>query len=445
MIRTATLEELFEVTSLLANQPLPKGRRVALLTNAGGPAILAVDALQSEGLEIPELSSALQARLHEHLAAEAAGRNPVDMIASAGPDQYRNCLRTLLDSDEVDAVIVIFIPTTPGALAAVQGAVGEVAANGSNDKPLLAVLMEADVESRPKPVEGGARIPVYSFPEPAARALARAVRYAEWRGRPEGKVIEFPEVDTPLARAMVTRALDRLGPDGGWLEPGEAEAVLAAYGIAPAASLVATSRKEAIAAAVAIGGEVVVKVIAPSALHKSDVGGIVLGVSGDAEVGAAFDRVTSVVDDATGALIQEYVPDGHEVIIGMTEDPSFGPLIAFGLGGVFVELIGDVAFRIHPLTDRDATEMVSEIRAARILEGYRGEAPGDIPAIREALLRVSALVDDFPEIAEMDLNPVKVLPPGRGLRVVDLRMRVRPVPQRWLPSRKDIPAAERAR
>ena len=186
-----------------------------------------------------------------------------------------------------------------------------------------------------------------------------------------------------------------------------------------------------------------VKVIAPSALHKSDVGGIVLGVSGDVAVAEAFDRVTSVVDDATGALVQEYVPDGHEVIIGMTEDPSFGPLLAFGLGGVFVELIGDIAFRIHPLTDIDADEMIGEVRAARLLEGYRGEAPGDVGALREALLRVSAMIDDLPEIAEMDLNPVKVLPPGRGLRVVDLRIRVRQVPKRWLPSRKDIPASER--
>jgi acyl-CoA synthetase (NDP forming) len=183
-------------------------------------------------------------------------------------------------------------------------------------------------------------------------------------------------------------------------------------------------------------------VIAPSALHKSDVGGIVLDVQGDAAVGEAFDRVTSVVDDAEGALVQEFVGSGHEVIVGMTEDPSFGPLIAFGLGGVFVELIGDVAFRIHPLTDVDVDEMIQEVKSARLLDGYRGGPAGDIPALKETLLRLSALVEAVPEIAEFDLNPVKVLEPGSGLRVVDLRMRVRPVPQRWLPSRKDIPAAQ---
>ena len=441
VIRTDTLEELFEVTTLLANQPLPKGRRVALLTNAGGPAILAVDALESEGLEIPELSEALQQRLHEHLATEAAVRNPVDMIASAGPEQYRACLRALLASDEVDAVIVIFIPTTPGALAAIQEAVADVVEAESNAKTVLSVFMEADTDSRPKPRADGVRIPVYPFPEPAARALARAIRYAEWRQRPEGEFARFDDTDPDAARAVIASALQRLGDEGGWLDPAEAEAVLGAYGIRTAGSRVVTTRKGAVTAAEEFGGEVVVKVIAPSALHKSDVGGIVLGVSGAEAVGEAFDRVTSVVDDASGALVQEFVKDGHEVIIGMTEDASFGPLIAFGLGGVFVELIGDVAFRIHPLTDVDAAEMLSEVRSARILDGFRGGPPGDVVALREALLRVSAMVEDIPEIAEMDLNPVKVLRPGEGLRVVDLRMRVRPVPKRWLPSRKDIPSA----
>jgi acyl-CoA synthetase (NDP forming) len=283
------------------------------------------------------------------------------------------------------------------------------------------------------------RLPTYPFPEPAARALARAVRYAEWRRRPEGEIAEFADVDAPAARAVVEGALDRLD-DGGWLEPSEAEAVLRAYGIRTAASVTTATREEAIAAAAEIGGPVVLKVIAPSVLHKSDVGGIALGVEGDAAVADAFDRVTSVADDATGALIQEFVPGGHEVIVGMTEDESFGPLIAFGLGGVFVELIGDVAFRIHPLTDVDAAEMITDVKSARLLEGYRGSEPGDVDALRETLLRVSALIDDLPEVAEMDLNPVKVLRPGQGVRVVDLRMRVRRVEKHWLPSRKDIPA-----
>lgn len=442
VIRTDTLEELFEVTSLLANQPLPKGRRVGVLTNAGGPAILAIDALESEGLTVPVLSDGLQQRISEGLAKEAAVRNPVDMIASAGPEQYRSVLRALLESDELDAVIVVFIPTTPGGLDAVQKAVAETVVGTA--KTVLAVYMEADIDTTPHHAEGTKRIPIYPFPEPAARALARAVRYAEWRAHPLGEVVRFDDVDRDAARAAIDDGLKRLGDQGGWLEPEEAEAMLDAYRLRRAASRFAATREEAIAAATAIGGPVAVKVVAPSVLHKTEVGGLALDVSGDAEVGAAFDRVTAVADDVTGALVQEFVAGGHEVLVGMSEDPSFGPLIAFGLGGVFVELIGDIAFRIHPLTDVDAAEMISEVKAAKLLDGYRGGDAGDVAALRDALLRVSAMIDDFPEIAEMDLNPVKVLPPGQGLRVVDMRMRVRPVPQRWLPSRKDIPAARNA-
>ena len=443
VIRTDTLEQMFEVASLLANQPLPDGRRVAVLTNAGGPGILAVDALESEELDVVEFSEGLQESLREGLAAEASVRNPVDMIASAGPDQYRSTLRTLLDSDELDAVIIIFIPTMPGALREIQEAVADVVADGTEGKTLLAVYMEAGAGERPAAPEGSVRIPEYSFPEPAARALARATRYAEWRRRPEGSVVEFDDIDPDEARRVLDGALERLDGEEGWLEPEEAEAILAAYGIAHARSAVATTAAEAEQIARDWGGPVVLKVISPSVVHKSDVGGIALDVAPD-DVAEAFARVRGSADDASGVLVQEFVEGGHEVIVGMTEDPSFGPLIAFGLGGVFVELIGDVSFRIHPLTDVDAREMIEEVKSARLLEGYRGGEEGDIPALREALLRVSALVDDLPEIAEMDLNPVKVLQPGQGLSVVDMRMRVRPVPQRWLPSRKDIPAARRA-
>jgi len=426
---------------------------VAVLTNAGGPAILAADALASEGLELPLLSEELQERLRAHLSPAAAVGNPVDMIASAGPDQYRACMRELIDSDEIDAAIVIFIPTSPGGLGEIEQVIAEVSAEvsaeGTAEKALLAVLMEADPDdpctrAASGQVAPGARVPSYDFPEPAARALARAVRYAEWREKPEGKVIEFDDTDHEAAQDVIWEALARLGPDGGWLEPQEVEAVLGAFGVTHARSGVAHSAEEAVTVAAGIGGPVVLKVISPSALHKSDVGGIVLDVEGDEAVAFAYEQVTGVVDDAEGAFVQEFVKDGHEVIIGMAEDPSFGPLVAFGLGGVFVELIGDVAFRIHPITDLDASEMIREVRSARLLDGYRGGPAGDIEAVQETLLRLSALIGEVPEIIEFDLNPVKVMEPGAGLIVVDARVRVRPVPQRWLPSRKDIPAAQRS-
>jgi len=443
IIRTDTLEELFEVATLLANQPLPAGRRVGVLTNAGGPGILAADALSADGLDLPLFSAALQERLRAVMAAEASAGNPVDMIASASPDQYRVCLRELLASDEIDSVMVIYIPTAPRAARDVEQAVADVVAEGANGKTVLAVFMEAD-DGDLEPIDrGGTSIPSYAFPEPAARALARAVRYAEWRARPEGTVAEFDDTDSDAVKDVIWGALGRLGLEGGWLLPHEADAVLAAYGISHPRSRLVQAREEAVQAAAEFGGPVALKVVAPSALHKSDVGGLALDVQGEAAVAEAYDRVAAAAEDLQGVLVQEFVKGGHEVIVGMAEDPYFGPLIAFGLGGVFVELIKDVSFRMNPVSDLDVDEMIREVKAARLLEGYRGAPPGDIPALKEVMQRLSALVEEVPEIVELDLNPVKVMEPGKGAVVVDARMRVRSVPQRWLPSRKDIPAAER--
>ncbi len=441
VIRADTLEQLFDVTALLATQPIPVGRRVAVLTNAGGPGILAVDALESNGLVVPELSEDLQVRLQEHLSSAAAVRNPIDMIASAGPDEYRRCLEELRHSDEVDSVIVIHIPAAPEGLDDIAAAISEAAAGyATHDKTLLAVMMRAG--GAPRALAMG-EVPVYRFPEAAARALARVVKHGEWRVHPDGEVPHLDGIDEKAANAVVSGALAaaEVDEDGLWLDPEDVDAVLRAFGLDLPRAAVAASADDAVAIAAEFESSAVLKVISPSALHKSDVGGIALDVAGESEVRQAFAAVTGAVPDASGALVQEYVPGGHEVIIGMTEDPTFGPLIAFGLGGVFVELIGDVAFRIHPLTDVDAAEMIGDVKSARLLEGYRGAPPGDIPALREALLRVSALVEAVPEIVEMDLNPVKVGAPGEGVRPVDARIRVRPVHGSWVPSRRDIPSA----
>jgi acyl-CoA synthetase (NDP forming) len=283
-------------------------------------------------------------------------------------------------------------------------------------------------------------VPTFPFPEPAARALAKAVEYGQWRSSPEGVIVELPDVRREKARSVVEGALDRMDGEGGWLDPDEVAAVLVAYGLSLPEGRTVTDRTAAVAAAADIGGPVVLKVVAPSALHKSDVGGVVLDVEGEAAVGRAYEQVTSAVADPEGVLVQEFVGGGHEVLIGMTEDPLFGPLIVFGLGGVFVELVGDAAFRIHPLTDLEAAEMVESLKTGALLHGYRGGPPGDVAAVQQTLLRVSALVEDVPEIVEMDLNPVKVRPPGEGVRVVDARIRVRPVEGAWVPTRRDIPS-----
>ncbi len=228
--------------------------------------------------------------------------------------------------------------------------------------------------------------------------------------------------------------------EGIWLDPDAVDALLEAYGIAIPRAQVVTNIEDAVAFGEELGGPIVLKVIAPSAVHKSDVGGVALDVSGARNIEAAYAQVTGAVPDPEGVLVQEFILGGHEVLIGMVEDPTFGPLIVFGLGGVFVELIGDVVFRIHPLTDLVASEMIQDVKSARLLEGYRGGEPGDIDAVIDTLLRVSALIEDVPEIIEMDLNPVKVGTPGSGVRIVDARIKVRPTDGTWMPSRTHLPS-----
>ncbi|MDJ0790401.1 MAG: GNAT family N-acetyltransferase [Acidimicrobiia bacterium] len=440
VVRVDTLEELFDVTSLLSNQPAPTGRRVGLITNAGGPAILAVDALESQGLEVPPLSEELQAKLREYLPADASPTNPVDMIAAAGPEEYRRTIELLMESDEIDSLITLFIPASNVGVPETATAIKEAFEQSPHEKTFLAVYMHsggAPTELNSKT----AKFPVFSFPERAARALRKAVVYSEWLEEPVGSVVEFDDVDAHAARSIMDAALESIDPEGDWLDPDAVDGLLAAYGVQIPKAAVVESVDDAIAFAEDLGGSVVLKVISPSAVHKSDVGGVALDVSGAEAVRAAYEQVTGAVPDPEGVLIQEFVPGGHEVLVGMVEDPNFGPLIVFGLGGVFVELIGDVAFRIHPITDVDAREMIAEVKSGRLLEGYRGGEPGDIDAVVDTLLRVNQLIEDIPEILEMDLNPVKVGTPGDGVRIVDARIKVRPVTGSWIPSRTDLPSA----
>ncbi len=234
-------------------------------------------------------------------------------------------------------------------------------------------------------------------------------------------------------------ALTAIPATGAWLEPGQVDQLLTSAGFRVPRAFVATSADQAVEAAGSIEGPVVVKVVSETALHKSDVGGVVLGVEGEAGIRTAYQSVTGSVFDAQGALIQEFIPGGHEVLVGMTQDPNFGPLVGFGLGGIYVELLQDVVFRIHPLTDVDAAEMIRETKGFRLLQGYRNTAESDVAALEQALLRVSGLIGAVPELVEMDLNPVKVLGPGEGVVVVDARMRLRPVPATRHPRMRDLP------
>ncbi|MEX2655863.1 MAG: bifunctional GNAT family N-acetyltransferase/acetate--CoA ligase family protein [Acidimicrobiia bacterium] len=442
VIRVDTLEELFAVGSLLSCQPVPKGRRVGVVTNAGGPGILAADALEAHGLHIPEFSESTQNLLRTRLPAEASIRNPVDMIAGAGAAEFSYVVTTVLESGEVDALLVIYVPTSDSGVEQVATALRSAAEQYKGPTTLLSVFMQSDTAAaflRSDLVN----IPTYSFPESAAIALSRSVSYGEWLLRDPGEVPNLDGVDVDAARSVVEHALNTTGEGGVWLEPGETESVLAAFGITLPKSGVATSVEEAVRVAEEIGGRVVLKVISESALHKSDVGGVVLDIEGEEAVRDGFASVTAAVAEHDGVLVQEMIGAGHEVLIGVTEDPNFGPLVVYGLGGVYVELLKDVAFRLNPLTDVDAREMVREIKGAKLLDGYRGFPPGDVDAVIDTILRISAMAAAIPEISELDLNPVMVLEPGDGVRVVDARIRVKPVRLGWFPSIDDLPAVVR--
>jgi acetyltransferase len=305
---------------------------------------------------------------------------------------------------------------------------------------MLSVFMQTgDAAQHIGGTEGGRAVPTFLFPESAALALARAVRHGEWRRRDPGIEARLDPSAEAEIRGLVEAALSSVPDEGGWLDPDTVDLILEKAGLRVPQSRFVAVEDEAVAAAADIGGPVVLKVVSESALHKSDVGGVVLGVEGEDEVRKAFRQVTGAVADVEGALVQEYVPGGHEVLIGMTQDANFGPLVVFGLGGIYVELLEDVAFRIHPLTDADAGEMMRETKGFRLLEGYRNQPTGDVAALEETLLRVSGLISAVPELLEMDLNPVKVLEPGQGVVVVDARMRIRRLEPGKHPRMMDLP------
>ena len=413
IIRTATIEELFDVAALLAHQPLPAGTRVAVLSNAGGPAILAADACEAQGLELAPLSEATRSELRRFLPPAASIGNPIDMIASATAEQYERATRLVLADANVDSVLVIFIPPLVTKPEEVARAIAAGAAGSA--KPVLANF----ISSHGAPADL-APIPSYRFPESAVTALARVTTYGAWRHRPKGSIPALPGIQRPVARVIVDAALQR---GGGWLTPDEAQQLVRAAGIATAAARMATTDAEALAAAHEIGYPVALKAAGPEILHKSDVGGIVLDIRDDAALIEARRTLTTRLGSAmTATLVQQMVPGGVELLVGCIANPTFGPVIACGSGGVLVDLLGDSVFRLHPLTDLAAAAMVGSVKSARLLRGYRGRPPADEPAAVETLLRVSELMSLCPEIQELDINPLRVL--ERGALALDVRIRI---------------------
>ena len=421
VIRAGTLEEMFDVAAVMSSQPVPAGRRVAVLTNVGGPGILVADACEAAGLLVPELSHDIQTALRAGLPAQAAVGNPVDVVAGTSAEQYGRTMRLLGAAEEIDAIIAVLIAF--GATLAEDFA-REIAAAaaGLPGKPVIAVFMTAG--SAPAGLSE-AGIPVFTRPEQAATALGHIAGWAEWRTRPAGHIVTPSGIDPGRGRAAISTMLASQ-PGGGWADAKTAGELLAAYGIAAARSRLVRTPAEAAAAQAEFGGPVVVKIAA--AIHKSDVGGVALGIDSPHAAAEAVTAIRAILTEAGIAehaaefLIQEQIRDGVEMIVGVTHDPAFGPLVLAGLGGTFVEVLGDVAVRITPLSDTDVNEMLRSLRSYRLLTGYRQSPPLDVAAFAELLHRVSAMVEDIPEIAELDLNPVFAR--RHGAVVADIRVRL---------------------
>ncbi len=420
-LRVDSVSEMFDVAQALVSQALPAGRRVALVTNAGGPAILATDFLIGKGLELAELSEATKTALRAVLVPEASVENPVDMVASAGVKAYGAALPLLLADPGVDMVLTIFVPPVTADPVGVARAIFEASAGAS--KPVLGCFMALDeVLAEIKRLDS-AWFPLYEYPEDAVRAAWNLVRVRELRDDDLGEPKRF-EVD----RARVSKIIDQaLRTGGGWLPGADAFRVLEAYGIRTARAESAEGVEAAVATAARLGGPVALKLDGEAFLHKSDLGGVLLGLEGAAGVREAAERLAVIAKKASPDrpwryLVQRMGKPGTELVMGVRSDPVFGPLILAGLGGIHVEILKDVRLGLVPLTPVLARRMLERLRAYKLLTGARGSKPVDLDAVVDTLLRLSALVEEHPLIVEVEMNPV--IAREDGAEAVDVRLRV---------------------
>lgn len=431
VIRAESLEDLLALAAGLSNQPFPLGRRVGIITNAGGPAVLCTDACEEYELVVPELSASTKSTLASFLPLAAALSNPVDLIASATADQYAKAIETLLSANEVDALIILYMAVTVTDTTDIARGIMTGIESGRNagakTKPVLIGWMAEGDRNRTFQFQEET-IPAYHLPETPALVLSKAATYAEWRQQPAGMVPDFDDLDLAAARTTCATALAQRG--SGWLTTEETRHVLRAMRLPVQAGGVAKTADEAAALASQVTYPVVVKLASHQIVHKTEIDGVHLNLKDEQAVREAFESIRtklvecSQLDAMEGVLVQPMVTGGVEVMIGVTDDALFGPLIAFGLGGIHVEILGDVQFRITPLTNFDAADMIRKIKGYRLLTGYRGHPSADLEALEETLLRVSRLVEEVPEISELDLNPIFALPPGHGCRIVDARIRI---------------------
>lgn len=421
-LRARTVEDLFTLAQGFSAQPPPAGPRVCVVTNAGGPGIVASDALERAGLNLASLSEETTRALREKLPEAASVYNPVDVLGDAGADRYRIAIEGALADPGVDALMVILTPQAMTRATEAARVVAECA--GGTDKTVFAVFMGGREVADAEHIMRNVGIPNFEFPEEAVETLGRMKEYTDFLSRPRRTQVRF-DVAREKADEVFTRTR---GQNRNELVEVEAREVLLAYGLPVARTKLATNLEECIRAGREIGYPVVVKIASPQILHKTDMGGVIVGIGNTDELITAYEKVTANARkffpraDIWGVLVQEMLPPSRELILGMNRDSQFGPLLMTGLGGVYVEVLKDVSFRLAPVSEEEALDMLRELKSYWLLQGARGEQAADIDAVVESVLRVSQLVTDFPEINELDINPLRVFENGKGCLAADARI-----------------------
>ncbi|HAX18617.1 MAG TPA: acyl-CoA synthetase, partial [Actinobacteria bacterium] len=426
IMRARTIRNLFDYSTAFAYQPLPKGSNTVIITNAGGPGIMATDACEENKINLASLDAKTVEKLKEFLPAAANFHNPIDVLGDALADRYEKTLQTVIEDKNVDAIIILLTPQSMTQIDETARAIIEVSQKSERKIPVIACFMGGSGVKSGIDLLMHNRIPCYDIPEGAVATLKVMINYAEWVNKKEEKIQKL-DVDNKI----VSKIFEECRKEKRF-ELGETEArkILEAYKIRVPQAVTAKDIDEAKKFTSKAGYPVVLKIDSPDILHKTDVGGIKVGIKNDAELENGFNSIMESVKakkpDAMikGISVQEMVMDKKETIIGINKDPQFGPMIMFGLGGIYVEILKDVSFRIAPITRSDAYEMIDEIKTIELLKGARGEKPSDIESIVEILLKISQLVTDFPEIMEMDINPLFVKPQGLGSIAGDVRIRI---------------------
>lgn len=424
LILTESMEDLFNYAVAFTEQPLPKDEGVAIVTNAGGPGILSTDLIEKLGLKMAKLSDETRTELKKSLPAAAATGNPIDILGDALPDRYAVAVETTLKDPGVHSVVVLLTPQAmTDSLTTAKNVVES--SRKHPEKPVIAVFMGGGWVAEAAEYLKDNGVPCFNFPEKGIKTLSALYQYVRHLNLPPLSAPDFKDIDREKARKI----FDVVKKDGRKvLFPHEAIEVVEAYGVAAPGSKLAKTAEEAVMHAEEIGYPVVMKVVSPDIMHKTDIGGVELNLTNPEMVRIAFEEIMRKSRKAQplakiyGITVDNMVPRGREMIIGMSRDPQFGPMIMFGLGGIYVNFLKDVSFRLAPVNEREAQEMMEETRSYALLKGVRGQAPADIDALRDAILRIGLMVWDLPELKDLDINPILVYDKSKGVSALDVKM-----------------------